>query len=164
MRSEVVKIHRYDIDRAMPAGPDPRIASELLSDLCRQIKVGETKSVRISVEIEEEKGEEKVGNDVYLSKRGLDFGAYLGVSRCMVLDPVVADWQPGESRKVKSINFETQSGVPEVIFEETAEQKLARLKNELHDAVAEAYDGDFGTAWTKIYPAFTELVGIVEGK
>ena len=124
MRSEVVKIHRYDINHAMPGTPDRRIASNLLSEMCPEIKVGETKSVRISVEILGEKGEEKVGSK-----------AILRVGR----DPVITksdggDWidffnelaQRNDGRTIKSILFATPDGVPVVEFVETPRERLKR--------------------------------------
>lgn len=134
-RSEVVRIHRYDIDRAIPAGPDPRIASELISDLCQEIPVGQTKSVRISAEIVEEREEEKVGSHVLLKKLEHVHGkgyAYLDGYRFGLLDDLVKDWQPSESRKVKSINFDTPSGVPEVTFCETPRERLKRAVDEAY--------------------------------
>ena len=58
-----------------------------------EIKMGETKSVRISVEIVNEKGEEKVGSK--LVKSCIDGLAYLAGGRCQPLDAVVKDWKWG---------------------------------------------------------------------
>ena len=128
MRSEVVKIHRYDINHAMPGTPDRRIASNLLSEMCPEIKVGETKSVRISVEILGEKGEEKVGSKAVIERGPGSATGHLsidgGTSRFW--DSVTKDWQPGESRKVKSILFATPDGVPVVEFVETPRERLKR--------------------------------------
>lgn len=59
MRSEVVKVKR-DADGIFMGEEEERSVYDMLSDLLPEIKDNETKSVRISVEIVGEKGEEKV--------------------------------------------------------------------------------------------------------
>ena len=135
MRSEVVKIHRYDINHAMPGTPDRRIASNLLSEMCPEIKVGETKSVRISVEIVDEKGEEKVGSKAVLEKFPRGDGGQLVLDGDIDLRSIFKDWQPGESRKVKSILFATPDGVPVVEFVETPRERLKRALKESENMV-----------------------------
>ena len=128
MRSDVVKVKR-DADGIFMGEEEERSVYDMLSDLLPEIKDNETKSVRISVEILGEKGEEKVGSKCEISR--IDDAAYsyayLDGIRCPILDPIVKDWQPGESRKVKSILFDTPDGVPVVEFIETPRERLKRF-------------------------------------
>ena len=127
MRSEVVKVKRDmggSLWRESVEG-----WSVILGHMTPEIPVGETKSVRISVEIEDEKGEEKVGSKASLIRR-TDGYSYLEIgSVCRhieSLDHIVKDWQPGESRTVKSILFATPDGVPVVEFVEAPRERLKR--------------------------------------
>ena len=123
MRSDVVKVKR-DADGIFMGEEEERSVYDMLSDLLPEIKDNETKSVRISVEILGEKGEEKVGSK-----------AILRVGR----DPVITksdggDWidffdelaQRNDGRTIKSILFATPDGVPVVEFVEAPRERLKR--------------------------------------
>lgn len=80
----------------------------------------------LSVGIVEEREEEKVGSKCEIvNECGRSFMKIYDVA-ITAMDNLAKDWQPGESRKVKSINFDTPSGVPDVIFEETPRERLKR--------------------------------------
>ena len=136
MRSEILRMFRDKDGKVATGSGDPRSNSVLLAELCKEIPLGETKSVRISVEIVGEKGEEKVqGKECVLAKsEGSGQARFLGGIACL-FDPVVADWQPGESRKVKSILFATPDGVPVVEFVETPRERLKRALKESENMV-----------------------------
>ena len=128
MRSEILRMFRDKDGKVATGSGDPRSNSVLLAELCKEIPLGETKSVRISVEIVGEKGEEKVGSKAVIERGPGSATGHLsidgGTSRFW--DSVTKDWQPGESRKVKSILFDTPSGVPVVEFCETPRERLKR--------------------------------------
>lgn len=72
------------------------------------------------------------------------------------LRSVVKDWKPGESRKVKTINFETPSGVPEVEFVETPRERLKRAK-------AEAFNKeDFESGYSVLFKAVSDYLDATE--
>ena len=52
-----------------------------------------------------------------------------------LFDDLVSGWKRGESRTVKSINFDTPTGVPEVVFVETPLEKLRRAYTEWDKSV-----------------------------
>ena len=84
MRSEVVKVKRDNTCGVFMGDEEEGSVYELLSDLLPEIPVGETRSVRISVEIVDEREEEKVGSHVLLKKLEHVHGkgyAYLDGSR-----------------------------------------------------------------------------------
>lgn len=129
MRSDVVKVKR-DADGIFMGEEEERSVYDMLSDLLPEIKDNETKSVRISVEIVGEKGEEKVGSHTAClvnngGKAFLWIGAY--GHWFPSLDHIVKDWQNGEARLLKSICCDTPSGVPEVTFIETPRERLKRF-------------------------------------
>ena len=137
IRSEVVKVRRSG--RGTITGGTPnRFARDILSDVVGDlVKVNETRDVRISVEIVGEKGEEKVGSKAVIERGPGSATGHLsidgGTSRFW--DSVTKDWQPGESRKVKSILFATPDGVPVVEFVETPRERLKRALKESENMV-----------------------------
>ena len=128
MRSEVRNLNRTSTECVVPDNARP--VWRILSDLLPEIPVGETKSVRISAEIVGEKGEEKVGSKAVLEKFPRGDGGQLFLDGDIDLRSIFKDWQPGESRKVKSILFDTPDGVPVVEFIETPRERLARAVDE----------------------------------
>ena len=133
MRSEVVNLTRRYSGVVIPADPNC-YASGVLSDIVgSMIRLGETKSVRISAEIVEEKGEEKVS--VVTLEKDTDGKSLLWIGTFRYwypgLDRIVKDWKTGESSKVKSIQCDTPSGVPVVEFVETPRERLKRERYEI---------------------------------
>ena len=163
MRSEVVKVKRDNTCGVFMGDEEEGSVYELLSDLLPEIPVGETKSVRISAEIVDEKGEEKVGSKVVLCK-DVNGGAKLYSTDPDnfirgLLKPVVADWEVGETRVVKSINFDTPSGVPEVEFEETPRERLKRAVDEIGHGLSWQDEHEKLRAVVQDYLAATEGEG-----
>ena len=129
IRSEV-KVHRGGAESCNIVTDDGLcVTSYSLSEMFPEIVMGETRSVRISVEIvDDKKEEEKVGSKVVMEKHPSTGTGYISMDGGWqnFLCDFVKDWQPSESRKVKSINFDTPSGVPEVTFCETPRERLKR--------------------------------------
>ena len=154
MRSEVRNLNRTSTECVVPDNARP--VWRILSDLLPEIPVGETKSVRISAEIVDEKEEKVEGKECILAKREGSGQAYFPGGIACLFDPVVADWQPGEFRKVKSILFETPTGVPLVEFAETPRERLKRAK-------AEAFNKeDFESGYSVLFKAVSDYLDATE--
>ena len=150
MRSEVVKCIRSSeatVTVAMGSRVMANVISNIVGDMLKKDQVA---MLRISVEIvEEEREEEKVGSKVTIRRheggaRGACMNAAGGWE--YLLEAITKDWQPGESRKVKSILFETPSGVPVVEFVETPRERLDKT---LEEASKDAACGNHAAAYAK---------------
>lgn len=164
IRSEVLHVYKDELGFGFVGGYGA--LHKAVHDQLRamNIQLKQTVDVRISVEIVEEREEEKVVSKFYIRKRnGAAFlcsdtpsGHY---ESPMPFRELFEDIKEGETKPVKSILFDTPSGVPLVEFVETARERLQKAVTEFKSL------GDMTTFCGKhLVTAAEEVLAEGEGK